>query len=104
MRGLAHVTEKLLRQARALQENALDARDESARAAMERAWENAPVRTGALRASIRMEEGKVYTDCPYAGAVEFGNRHTAPQPFLSTAADGVGYLKTAQEKAREAIG
>lgn len=46
----------------------------------------APVDTGRLRDSIRVEaEGsvaRVIADCEYAGAVEFGTSRNAPQPFM----------------------
>lgn len=104
MRGLSALTGKLNDQARGLEQKALEARDEAARAAMEQAKTYAPVKTGALRDSIQAEDGRVYTNCPYAGAVEFGGVHTSPQPFLSRAADGAKYAQMAQQKAREAIG
>lgn len=50
-----------------------------------------PVDTGALRASIHVENGdapgryKVVASVPYAAAVEFGTRHAAAQPFLTPA-------------------
>lgn len=46
----------------------------------------APVDTGRLRDSIRVEvEGsaaRVIADCPYAAAVEFGTPTRSPQPFM----------------------
>lgn len=46
----------------------------------------APVETGALRDSISAQAdgltARVYTDCPYAAAVEFGTARSAPQPFM----------------------
>lgn len=50
------------------------------------AKERAPVDTGKLRDSIRMEhEGlnaRIIADCDYAAAVEFGTSRTPPQPFM----------------------
>lgn len=46
----------------------------------------APVATGALRESISMKEdglgAVVYTNCPYAAAVELGTSRRAPRPFM----------------------
>lgn len=46
----------------------------------------APVETGRLRDSLRVESdgltARVVTDCSYAAAVEFGTSKRAPQPFL----------------------
>ena len=46
----------------------------------------APVDTGQLKNSIRVEaEGlaaRVIADCPYAAAVEFGTEKAPPQPFM----------------------
>lgn len=59
---------------------------EAAREGCEAAKARAPVDSGALRDSISAEaEGlaaRVYTDCPYAAAVEFGTARSAPQPFM----------------------
>ena len=50
----------------------------------------APVRTGRLRASIEPgdvegDSVKVWARAPYAGYVEQGTRHMAPQPYLRPA-------------------
>lgn len=46
----------------------------------------APVSTGRLRQSIRVEceglQARVVTDCEYAAAVEFGTSKRAPTPFM----------------------
>lgn len=51
-----------------------------------RAKARAPVDSGALRGSISVRAygltAAVYTDCPYAAAVEFGTSVRAPQPFM----------------------
>ena len=52
----------------------------------EDAMARAPVETGRLRNSLRVEldglTARVVTDCPYAAAVEFGTSKRAPQPFM----------------------
>jgi len=84
------------------------------RAAMEAAEETAflarsaaPVKTGALRRSIDIrfaEEGwEVYTDCPYAGAVEKGNGRVKAQPFLSPSVLPGDYYARAARVIREEI-
>lgn len=63
----------------------------------QRASQLAPVRTGALAASIHVEnsglgspaESDVTADVPYSGYVEFGTSDTPSQPFLRPALDGV---------------
>jgi HK97 gp10 family phage protein len=40
-----------------------------------------PVRTGALRASIRTDSEGVVVGASYAAYVEYGTSHMAPQPF-----------------------
>ena len=46
----------------------------------------APVDTGRLRASIRIEQkglsARVIADCDYAALVEFGTSRTPPKPFM----------------------
>lgn len=58
----------------------------AAQARCEAAKSRAPVDTGRLRGSIRMEaEGltaRVIADCPYAAAVELGTAKRPPQPFM----------------------
>lgn len=58
----------------------------AAQAGCEAAKSRAPVATGALRNSISVRSdgltAAVYTDCPYAAAVEFGTSKRAPQPFM----------------------
>jgi HK97 gp10 family phage protein len=46
---------------------------------------NAPVRTGALRDSIRETNDGVEVGVPYGGFVEYGTSDTAPQPFVGPA-------------------
>ena len=52
----------------------------------ESAKARAPVDTGRLRSSIRVESeeltARVIADCEYAAAVELGTSRTAPQPFM----------------------
>ena len=59
---------------------------EAAEEACGRAKARAPVQTGALRDSISVEidglTARVFTDCPYAAAVEFGTSKRAPRPFM----------------------
>lgn len=59
---------------------------EAAREGCEAAKARAPVDSGALRNSIEARadglSAVVYTDCPYAAAVEFGTSKRAPQPFM----------------------
>jgi len=66
----------------AAQKRVAEAADEGCLAAKARA----PVETGALRNSISANvqgmTAVVYTDCPYAAAVEFGTSKRAPQPFM----------------------
>jgi HK97 gp10 family phage protein len=57
---------------------------------MERARENAPVRTGRLRESITVSRhGKlayvVEASAPYAGYVEFGTSRQRPRRYMQTA-------------------
>lgn len=60
----------------------------------------APVRTGALRDSIKSKtdamEGTVYSTARYAGYVENGTRYMKAQPFLRPAVDAG--LKTMKER------
>ena len=67
-----------------------DGADAAARAARDRA----PVRTGTLRRSIRVNEARrrgsrieasVSTDVPYARFVEYGTSDTPAQPFMTPA-------------------
>ena len=52
------------------------------------AQQNAPVRTGALKKSIKTEietdglKGRVYSDAPHAHLVEFGTVNAPAQPFM----------------------
>lgn len=46
----------------------------------------APVRTGALRASIHAEGSSAVADVPYAIPVDRGTDHMAAQPFAETGA------------------
>ena len=59
----------------------------------ERAREMAPVDTGNLRASIRVERDgnnhAVVTDVSYAPFLEFGTSRAPAQPFLGPAAESV---------------
>lgn len=61
--------------------------------ALEAARVQAPVKTGRLKNSISMrcEGGKasVFTDCPYAAAVELGSKNAPPQPFMTPALHSV---------------
>ena len=45
----------------------------------------APTDTGALRASIRTTDDGVTVGVDYAGYVEYGTAHIAPQPFAGPA-------------------
>lgn len=64
------------------EESVLAAAQERCEAAKGRA----PVQTGALRESISMKadglSAVVYTNCPYAAAVELGTSRRAPRPFM----------------------
>lgn len=46
---------------------------------------SAPVKTGRLRGSIRVEENKVYADAEYAAFVELGTGRSSAQPYLRPA-------------------
>lgn len=63
---------------------------ETVSAAQAEARNMVPVRSGNLRRSIRAEAegmtGAVFTDCPYAPAVELGGRGSPARPFLYSAA------------------
>lgn len=67
----------------------------------------APVRTGALRASIRDHasdlEGRVETDCPYGAAVELGGLYTPAHPFLMPAARQSNYHERAKAALKEIL-
>lgn len=71
---------------RYLEQAAAEKVREAAEEACEQAKARAPVRTGKLRDSISAEadglSARVYTDCPYAAAVEFGTSKRPPQPFM----------------------
>lgn len=67
----------------------------------------APVRTGALRASIRSRasglEGAVETGCPYGAAVELGTLCTPARPFLLPAARQSKYHENAKNALKEML-
>ena len=74
---------------------------DGAHAAAQSARELCPVRTGALRASIKAESSgthaQISADCPYAGYVEFGTYKMAARPFM------VPGLYSAREKIVSAV-
>jgi HK97 gp10 family phage protein len=77
---------------------------ESGKQLQQAAQAAAPVRTGALRGSIKVTgsglTATVGTDLRYAPYVEFGTGKMAPEPFLNPAVDGVeGSFYTAVEDA-----
>jgi HK97 gp10 family phage protein len=59
--------------------------DEWSRRVAEEMRANAPVRTGALRSSIRVTEDGVIAGAPYSAYVEYGTGRTAPQPYAGPA-------------------
>lgn len=82
---------------------ALEAARQTARAAQSAA----PVRTGALRASIAAspeENGaRVETGVPYAGPVEMGTGHMRAQPFLQPAFDQNDFTARAARMLKEGL-
>ena len=79
------------------------------------AQQNAPVRTGALKKSIKTEietdglKGRVYSDAPHAHLVEFGTVNAPAQPFMFPAWREnrnkiVGGIKRAADSALQAMG
>lgn len=60
----------------------------TARAIQTRARASAPVRTGKLKASIRVRRGEVETTLDYARYQEFGTRKMPPHAFFYRAAEG----------------
>lgn len=61
----------------------------SAEEILREAKERCPVRTGRLKNSLTAKAdgnmGEVFTDVPYASAVELGTERQSPNPFLSGA-------------------
>ncbi|MCP8316514.1 MAG: hypothetical protein H3Z51_06605 [archaeon] len=69
-------------------------KDEASRLIAERVRSKSPVRTGALRDSIRPSMGMVEARVPYAKFVEYGTRRMKAQPFLRPAiSEMIGDLK-----------
>ena len=103
MNGLDHLISRLHAQETQLPLHAQQARDDAAELTLTRAKNNAPVRTGRLRASVTREGGRVFTACPYAPFVELGTVRQAPNPFLSASADMLSYFRLSQQAYREVI-
>lgn len=82
--------------------------DQAARETAARARAAAPVRTGALRAGIRVTRedtlsALVRVDSPYAAYVELGTRGLAARPFLGPAAQAEEFAALAARALREVI-
>ena len=107
MKGLAPA----LRRLHDLPDRAEQAALSSARTASERALQSArssaPVRTGALRASLTAEPlpcgAALRTACPYALQVERGALRTPARPFLAPAFREANYPALICQALKEAI-
>ena len=87
----------------AAREAALAAAQETAA----RAQAGAPVRTGALRASLAFSSTEAGAEttarCAYAGFLEWGTRFCPARPFLLPAALGADYFTRAARAIEEAV-
>jgi len=107
MKGLYQTVIRLTEIGRRATEGAEKTLKECGALALETARRNAPVQTGALRASISLQCSPVLaivkTSCPYAGAVEWGGRFTPARPFLAPAAWEADYFARMQRALKECM-
>ena len=107
MKGLSGVLSRLSALPGKAERAALDAALDAARAGALLARGMAPVKTGALRASIsaspREQGAEISSDCPYAAAVELGGRYQAARPFLLPGAAGSDYFARSARAIQEAL-
>lgn len=80
---------------------------EAAQAAAESARAAAPVRTGALRASLSFsptaDGAEAKTNCGYAALVEWGTRYIPARPFLLPGAQAADFFGRAAAGLKEVI-
>ena len=107
MTGLSGVLGRLASLPGSLQEASLRAAQTAAQEAAAQARSMAPVRTGALRASIAAAPAprgaQAAASCPYAAIVELGSLRSAAQPYLLPGALAVDYAGLCGQALREAM-
>lgn len=107
MKGLTDALSRLYQMEGAARKALEGAVKQSGQEALQAARIAAPVCTGRLRDSIRLQSqvriARLKTDCPYAGAVEWGTLRTPAQPFLIPAARQSDYFERAKTALMEII-
>ena len=107
MKGMNRLNGRLLRLSAQCESALGDALRQAGNHAREAARRNAPVKTGALRASVQMEEYplamRLKADCSYAAAVELGGLYRPARPFLLPACRAADYPARAARALKECI-